>query len=90
MKKEYIETEVKMGFTQAVTVESNGVKTIYVAGQVGESADLKNQSIEAFANLKKRLAAAGATPDDVVKIDKYIVEYSPEKVFAMSLASADW
>ena len=80
MKKEYTETEARMGFTQVVSVEANGLKTLYVSGQVGESADLKSQSIEAFANLERRLAAAGATPADVVKLTTYIVDYSPEKV----------
>lgn len=80
MKKEFIDTEAAMGFTHAVTVESHGVKTIYVSGQVGESADLKSQSIEAFASLEKRLAAAGATANDVVKLTTYIVDYSPDKI----------
>ena len=80
MKKEFIEAQVNMGFTQAIAVEANGLKTIYVSGQVGESADLKSQSIEAFANLERRLAAAGAKPADVVKLTTFIVDYSPDKV----------
>lgn len=82
MKKSYIETETRMGFTQVVAVESQGTRTLYVSGQVGESEDLESQSIEAFANLEKRLAAAGATPADVVKLTTYIVDYSPEKARA--------
>jgi enamine deaminase RidA (YjgF/YER057c/UK114 family) len=80
MKKDYIEAQVQMGFTQAIAVEANGVKTIYVSGQTGSSPDLKTQSIEAFANLEKRLAAAGASPADVVKLTTYIVDYSPDKI----------
>ena len=79
MKKEYIEVE-PLGFTQVVHVESGDMRTIYVSGQVGESADLKSQSVEAFANLEKRLAAAGAKPSDVVKTTIFVVDYSPEKM----------
>lgn len=79
MKKEHIEVDKDIGFTQAVTVEAGGTKTIYLSGQIGESADLKNQSIEAFANLEKHLAAAGATPSDVVKITIFVVDYSEDK-----------
>lgn len=79
MNKEYIDVEKNMGFTQVVTAEAGGTKTIYVSGQTGESADLKSQSIEAFGNLEKRLAAAGAKPSDVVKVTTYVVDYSQEK-----------
>ena len=56
------------------------MRTLYVSGQVGQSADLRSQSKEAFANLEKQLAAAGATAGDVVKLTTYLVDYSPEKV----------
>ena len=82
MARQYIDPEPRLGFTQAVAVESQGVKTIFVSGQVGESEDLESQSKEAFANLAARLEAAGATPADVVKLTTYVVEYSPEKARA--------
>lgn len=70
------------GFSQAVSVETNGVRTIYVSGQVGTSPDLESQSIEAFASLKRVLEEAGATPADVVKLTTYLVDLSPDKLVA--------
>ena len=77
--REYIEPEKRMGFTQAIVVESNGTRTIYVSGQTGQSEGLEAQSHEAFESLARRLEAAGATPEDVVKLTTYIVDYTPEK-----------
>ena len=82
-----IEVSPDPSFAQVVYVDSGDARTIYVSGQVGESADLKSQSIEAFAGLEKRLAAAGAKPSDVVKITIFVVDYSPEK---MADAFAGW
>ena len=79
MPRQYIDPQPRLGFSQAVAVESNGIKTIFVSGQVGESEGLEAQSKEAFANLKDRLAAAGAEPTDVVKLTTYVVDYSPDK-----------
>ncbi len=79
MPRQYIDPQPRLGFSQAVAVESNGVKQIFVSGQVGESEGLEAQSKEAFANLKSRLAAAGAEPTDVVKLTTYVVDYSPDK-----------
>ena len=39
LKKEYINPVTSMGFTQVVTVEKGGVKTIHVSGQVGRGDD---------------------------------------------------
>lgn len=82
MEKQFIEPDRRMAFSQAVAVEAAGARTVYVSGQVGESEDLEAQSIEAFANLEKRLAGAGATAADVVKLTTYIVDYAPEKAGA--------
>ena len=40
----------------------------------------RHSQSEAFGSLAARLKSAGATPDDVVKLTTYIVDYSPEKV----------
>ncbi len=80
MDKHHIDVEKRMGFTQAVAVDSGGVRTIYISGQTGQSEGLEAQSKEAYDGLKARLEAAGATPDDVVKLTTYIVDYSPEKL----------
>ena len=66
------------GFSQAVKIG----KRIYVSGQVGMdnsgavvgSADLGAQATQAFQNLQAVLLAAGATPEDVVHLDFYLVE----------------
>lgn len=66
------------GFHQIVT--SNGNKTIHIAGQGPFDADMKliggddykAQAIQAFGNLAAALAAAGATPDDVVSSVMYV------------------
>ena len=80
MEKQYIDVEKRMGFTQAIAVDSAGMRTIYISGQTGQSEGLEAQSKEAFDGLKARLEAAGATPDDVVKLTTYIVDYSPDKL----------
>jgi enamine deaminase RidA (YjgF/YER057c/UK114 family) len=61
-------------------------KIIFIAGQVANDKegklvgkdDLKAQAIQVFENLKTALAAAGATFDDVVKINWYIKSYKPD------------
>lgn len=72
-------------FSQVVVVKSQGIRTIYVAGQVsvdeerelvGEG-DLGAQAAQAFGNLTRALAAAGATVADVVKINIYVKRYKP-------------
>jgi enamine deaminase RidA (YjgF/YER057c/UK114 family) len=79
-------------FTQIVTVENHGVKTIYISGQVGVdnrqhlvgAGDLAAQTEQAFANLKTALASAGATFADVVKINIYVVRYKYEDAAVIS------
>jgi enamine deaminase RidA (YjgF/YER057c/UK114 family) len=69
-------------YTHAVSVR--GGKTIYVSGQVAfdenrkliEPGDLRAQFRQAFANLKTALQAAGAGPEDVVKITVYVKNYT--------------
>jgi enamine deaminase RidA (YjgF/YER057c/UK114 family) len=59
---------------------------VFVAGQVAEDAednlvgpgDLALQARQAFANLGRCLAAAGARPDQVAKITIYVVHHRPE------------
>jgi enamine deaminase RidA (YjgF/YER057c/UK114 family) len=67
-----------------VVVSTPG-KIIFISGQVGfdkngkvVSNDLQGQTKQAFENIKTALAAAGATWDDVVKINWYIKDYKPE------------
>ena len=72
-------------FSQVVIVKANGVRTIYVAGQVSVdeqknligAGDLAMQSEQAFRNLTRALAAGGASTADVVKLNIYIKHYQP-------------
>ena len=67
-----------------VVVSTPG-KIIFVAGQVGVDKagkvvanSLKAQATQAFENVQTALVAAGATFDDVVKINWYVRDYKPE------------
>ena len=68
------------GYSQVVSVTSGGVKTLYVSGQIGKGEDLEAQMRSALSNLKSQLTAAGATFDDIVKMNTYIVDYGPEQL----------
>jgi enamine deaminase RidA (YjgF/YER057c/UK114 family) len=67
-------------------VVATGTRTVYIAGQVAEDADdnlvapgdLAGQAQQAFANLGRALAAAGARPDQVARITIYVVDHRPE------------
>lgn len=65
-------------FSGAVVVRHGRVKTIYVSGQVGRGEDFRAQAISAYENVVKQLAAAGAKPEDVVKLNTYIANYTAE------------
>ncbi len=72
------------GYTHVVTIE--GEKLIFISGQVAFDArgevvgkgDLRAQTRQVCENLRAALAAAGATPADVVKMNIYVVNYRPE------------
>lgn len=70
------------GYSYVVETIGPG-RTIYLAGQLGLDADnrllgapgdFRAQCIGAFENLKRALAAVGASFNDVVKINNYIVD----------------
>ncbi len=71
------------GYTHAVAVD--GGRMIFIAGQVSfdkqgnlvGKGDLRIQAEKALENLVAALAAAGATPADVVKVNTYVVNYRP-------------
>lgn len=79
-------TSVEFGFSHAAI--STGSRTIHCAGQVAwdkdhnvvGAGDLAAQAAQCMANLKAVLAAAGATPADVVRIRTYVVDHTPEKL----------
>ena len=67
-------------------IVSTGRRMVFVAGQVAVDADgnvvgpgeIAAQARQAFANVGRALAAAGARPDDVTKITIYVVHHQPE------------
>ena len=78
LEKTYIDTH--NGYSEAVAVVSGGLKTVFVSGQVGEGPDLDSQMRSALSNLKEVLGKAGATMEDVVKMNTYIVDYGPKSL----------
>ena len=76
-KKDFINVS-KGRFSGAVVVHSAGMKTIYVSGHTGRGEDLKTQAVAAYESLVKELAAAGAKPQDVVKLNTYIANFTPD------------
>jgi enamine deaminase RidA (YjgF/YER057c/UK114 family) len=72
-------------FSQLTTVSEG--KLIFVSGQVSwdekgkplRAGDLRAQTRQSFENLKTALAAAGATIDNVVKFNIYVVGLDREK-----------
>ena len=81
-------------FSQIVTSDCCGTRTVYVAGQVAVDpqkqliglGDLRTQAVQTFANLETALAAAGAKPNDVVKLNIYVVNYKPGHAEIISAA----
>ena len=83
------------GFTQVVTTEIAGVKTIYVSGQVGWASgatepgvDLAAQAEIAFRRVVDRVGQAGATTADIVKTTVFIKDIAPDKVRTAGAAQA--
>ena len=68
------------GFTQVVTTTHEGVKTIFVSGQVGRGDTLREHVESAFAGVVRRLEQAGATPEDVVKVRIFVKDFEPGAV----------
>jgi len=72
--------------TYSHVVVATGSRMVFVAGQVAEdergdlvgAGDLAAQSRQAFANLGRALAAAGARPEQVAKITIFVARYRRE------------
>ena len=79
-------------YTQVVA--ATGSRLVFVAGQVADDAqgslvgpgDLAAQARQAFANVGRALAAAGAGPEHVTKITIYVVHHRPEWLPVISKA----
>ena len=75
VEREFIDPAT--GFTQVVTARGAGPKVVQVSGQVGRPGDsLESQADQVYANLRRRLEAAGAAPEDLLKIVIYMPEYT--------------
>ena len=66
------------GYTHVVEITAPG-RIVYIAGQLGfghdgKAGDFRAQAVQAFENLKAALASVGATFDQVVKLNNYLVD----------------
>lgn len=78
LEREHIEPVGDL-YTQIVAVESAGVRTLYVSGQVARGETLEEQSKGAYANLARRLEENGASVGDIVKLVTYVVDWNVDK-----------
>lgn len=77
--------------TYTHVIVATGSRLVFVAGQVAEDGegnlvgpgDLAAQARQAFANVGRALAGAGARPDQVAKITIFVVEYRHEHLPAI-------
>ncbi|NKB33188.1 MAG: hypothetical protein GKR91_08825 [Pseudomonadales bacterium] len=91
LEKEFLNSSET--FSQVATVSANGIKTIYVSGQVGirngEVPDSFAEQVDiVFANMASQLEAAGASMTDVIKLTGFIVNIDGERLAAYSEARA--
>ena len=69
------------GYSHVVEITGPG-RIVYIAGQLGLkpdgkiAGDFRAQSVQAFENLKNALAAVGASFNDVVKLNNYLIDIS--------------
>lgn len=74
------------GYSHAVIVPAN--RLVFMAGQVGMNSrgelvgkdDFRAQATQAFENIKSVLAAAGSSPDRLVRLNYYVVGLDDDKL----------
>ncbi len=74
------------GYTHVVIAQPG--KLVYVSGQVALNpasdmvgkGDLRVQATQAMENLRSALAAAGATLEDIIKVNYYVVNLKPDQL----------
>jgi enamine deaminase RidA (YjgF/YER057c/UK114 family) len=79
---------------ELVTVKTGDATTVYISGQVAidqegnlvGKGDLGAQAEQVFENLALALESAGARPEDVVKLNTYVVNMKPEDGRTVGLA----
>jgi 2-iminobutanoate/2-iminopropanoate deaminase len=77
------------GYSHVAVV--SGGKMVFLSGQVGLNKqgemvgkdDFGAQVTQVFSNLKSALAAAGATPNDLIKLNYYVVGLNHDKLVAI-------
>ena len=85
-----------IAFSQVVT--STGGTTVHCAGQTASDLELNavgvgdfpRQMEKALDNVRLALAAAGAKPEDVVRVTTYVVDYGPDKLDTIVGALAEF
>ncbi len=88
------EVKTPPGFSHAAVVTAG--RLVFVSGQIGRDkqgkmpADFRGQAAGAVANLKAALAAAGAKPEDVVKLNYYVVGLNREKLLTLREVRDQW
>jgi enamine deaminase RidA (YjgF/YER057c/UK114 family) len=102
MEKKFIHPEKLANFpkqfTQVVTIQSGETKTVYISGQVAidregrvvGKGDLGAQAAQVFENLSLALESGGARPEDIVKLNTYVVNMKPEDGKTVGLARRKW
>jgi enamine deaminase RidA (YjgF/YER057c/UK114 family) len=79
--------DVNASYTQAITTQGSGAKRITLSGQVGNpDDDLQTQANQVYANLRRRLEAAGASPADLLKLTIYMNNYQPGDASVLAIA----
>ena len=94
LTKEFINPHA-MGFTNTVTYTHGGVKTIVISGQVGFADGKVGETFEeqadiAHQNIIRELAAAGASAEDLIKINTYVVDLDSTRSKAVQAAKAKY
>jgi len=74
---------------------ATGSRIVYIAGQTGSGSDgavveggLAAQTEQALLNLAEALETAGATVDDVAKVNFYVVDWEPSMFEAFGQGAA--
>ena len=80
-------------FAMAQVVQSRGGSYLHISGQTAIAkdgshigSDLATQLDAALENVRLALAAAGATPSDLVRVTTYIVNFQPDQLEAYMVA----
>ncbi|HAK11109.1 MAG TPA: hypothetical protein DCO78_03225, partial [Chitinophagaceae bacterium] len=75
---------------QGTTIFTSGVVAQDTLGNILGKGDLRMQTRIVFENLQKILAAAGASFKDVVKLNYFVVNYSPDQVKTIREVRSDF